>query len=168
MHLAIEAFGLLVREGDKTHNLVIVGNVVDRRYYETLLELIDKYRISDRVHFIGHIPWSEMPAIYAAGVCTVIPTLDCEGTSLSALESMACGTPVLATQVAGLKDLPCLHAEPNALAFNAGLKTLLAGRSRFASEQKGKTQQTFNRKNWREAWLKVLTQGTIEARERAH
>ena len=53
---------------------------------------------------LGNLDVSELLPWYQAADVTVIPSL-LEATSLSALESMACGVPVLATRVGGLPEL---------------------------------------------------------------
>src|SRR5207302_520800 len=94
---------------------------------------------------------------YSAGVCTVIPTVDCEGTSLSALESMACETPVVATSVAGLKDLPCLLAEPNARSLKEAINQVLENREKFSKDQRETVVRLFNMRNWANAWQTILS-----------
>ncbi|MDZ4677733.1 MAG: glycosyltransferase family 4 protein [Oligoflexia bacterium] len=161
IHLALEAFGLLVHEGNTENSMVIVGKIVDQEYYKNLLEIIKKYNIKDRVYFRGHSDWQKMPALYSASVCTIIPTIDCEGTSLSALESMACGTPVIATSVAGLKDLPCLHSEPEPMALKNALFEMLNKREHYATRQQNEVIKTFNLKNWEQAWTKIIEKASV-------
>ena len=157
IHLAIAAFGLMVREGNTKNNLVIIGKIIDRQYYLDLLTLIDQSGIKERVFFAGHGGWKDMPSKYSAGVCTVIPTVDCEGTSLSALESMACETPVVATSVAGLKDLPCLLAEPNARSLKEAINQVLENREKFSKDQRETVVRLFNMRNWANAWQTILS-----------
>ncbi len=57
-----------------------------------------------RVRFVGSVPNSEMPLYYSAADVSVIPSL-IEATSITALESMASGVPVIATSVGGLPEL---------------------------------------------------------------
>ena len=73
-----------------------------------------------------------MRAVYSAARVTVIPSICGEGTSLSALESMACGTPVVATAVGGLPDLPAWLAEPNPEALSEAILRVLARRDEVA------------------------------------
>lgn len=58
----------------------------------------------ERVQWYWH-SFDEMPAVYQAADFAVIPTIGCEGTSLSALEAMACGLPLVSTYVGGLSEL---------------------------------------------------------------
>ncbi|MBI3556193.1 MAG: glycosyltransferase family 4 protein, partial [Deltaproteobacteria bacterium] len=125
-------------------------------YYQEILKNIAANGLSSRIHFVGHVPWHEMPRKYSSAVCTLIPTVDCEGTSLSALESMACGTPVIATNVGGLKDLPCVHCPSDAEAIKNALLKVLGEREAYAVEQEKIVRQTFNQENWGAAWKRVL------------
>ncbi len=47
----------------------------------------------------------EMPAIYQNTDISLIPTIYCEGTSLSCLEAQACGNVVISTNIGGLPNL---------------------------------------------------------------
>jgi glycosyltransferase involved in cell wall biosynthesis len=58
----------------------------------------------DRAIFSGNIPNVEMPAAYAAADVTVVPSL-IEATSISVLEAMASGRPVVASRTGGLPSL---------------------------------------------------------------
>ena len=60
--------------------------------------------IADRVTFLGGVPNTEMPAIYAAADVSVLPSFY-EATSITGLESMACGKPVVGTRVGGIPFL---------------------------------------------------------------
>ena len=49
--------------------------------------------------------FNEMPSWYQRCDIAVIPTIACEGTSLSCVEAMACGCATICTNVGGLTDL---------------------------------------------------------------
>lgn len=58
----------------------------------------------ERIKFTN-ATYNKMARIYNSHDISVIPTLGSEGTSLSAIESCACGTPLVSTIVGGLSDI---------------------------------------------------------------
>lgn len=82
--------------------IVLVGGKLNGdKDVKGLQELAKKLKISSRVHFLGAQPRSEMPALYSAADVTVVPSYH-ESFGLAAVESLACGTPVVATRAGGL------------------------------------------------------------------
>lgn len=65
--------------------------------------------VTDSVHFLGDIPHEVMKDYYAMSDITMIPSVHSEGveeaTSISALEAMGSGVPVIASMVGGLKEI---------------------------------------------------------------
>ena len=81
--------------------LIVGGKLTGDEELEQLRDLARKLRISRRVHFMGARPQHELPAIYSAADVTVVPSYH-ESFGLAAVESLACGTPVVATRAGGL------------------------------------------------------------------
>jgi len=158
LHLAIDAFARLVKAGYDRYKLVIVGKIVDRRYYARLCKAIEQYNIGRMVHFWEHVPWAEMPHIYSSSLCTLIPSISSEGTSLSALESMACGTPVVSTKVGGLQDLPTLQCAPEVMAIRDALIRMLSARDAYAAQQEEAVRSLFHLEKWSRAWEQVIAE----------
>jgi hypothetical protein len=69
-----------------------------------IVDCIESAGVAAKVKFAGAVPNCEMHAYYAAADICVIPSLR-EATSLTCLESMASGIPVVATAVGGLPEL---------------------------------------------------------------
>jgi glycosyltransferase involved in cell wall biosynthesis len=63
----------------------------------------EAYPDVERVRFLGHIPKDDLPGLYAHAACFVLPSHD-EGFGLSALEAMACGTPVIVSNGGALPE----------------------------------------------------------------
>ena len=85
--------------------LVIIGGD-DNSQYETgkLLRLARELHIEDSVTFAGSIKQDELLCYYsAADVCVISSYYESFG--LVALESLACGTPVVATDVGGSRSI---------------------------------------------------------------
>lgn len=60
--------------------------------------------LAGRIEFRGFIPEEDLPAYYGAADFSIVPSQRLEGFGLVALESLACGTPVLVTPVGGLPE----------------------------------------------------------------
>jgi glycosyltransferase involved in cell wall biosynthesis len=58
--------------------------------------------VADSVVFLGHVPEANLVAEYQQATVSVVPSVDLEGFGLVVLESLACGTPVIASRVGGL------------------------------------------------------------------
>jgi glycosyltransferase involved in cell wall biosynthesis len=61
-------------------------------------------RLTERVVYAGQLTDAELAAYYRGALVLVLPSLF-EGFGLSALEAMACGTPVLTSQAAALPEV---------------------------------------------------------------
>jgi D-inositol-3-phosphate glycosyltransferase len=71
---------------------------------QQLRELAGELKLSRRVHFPGARPQDELALMYSAADVTVMPSYH-ESFGLVAVESLACGTPVVATRAGGLTTI---------------------------------------------------------------
>ena len=155
IHLAIEAFRLFAQRNG-SFVMYIVGGPLKGKYYRDCVDLVKKRNLEARIFFVGSIPRNALATYYNKAVLTLIPTLEREGTSLSALESMACKTPVVSTNVAGLNDLPTLRAKPTADSISNKMQEALADWEAIRAYQYDKILTTFNLANWERAWMSVI------------
>jgi D-inositol-3-phosphate glycosyltransferase len=81
--------------------IVIAGGKPGDQDVSQLQSLAEELGISQRVRFLGARPRAEMPLLYSAADVTVVPSFH-ESFGLAAVESLACGTPVVATRAGGL------------------------------------------------------------------
>jgi glycosyltransferase involved in cell wall biosynthesis len=79
--------------------LLIIGDGDARGYYESLA--VD-YGVEKFVEFTGHIRQEDLKEYYSRAAVFVLPSTDTEGFGNVLLEAMACGTPVVTTEVAGM------------------------------------------------------------------
>lgn len=110
----LEALGLLfARRPDLRGQacLVVVGGALDPEddapeieKVTELRRLVHEHRMEDSVDFVGSMDQSRLALWYAAADVCAVPSLT-ESFGLVALESMACGTPVVATRVGGLQTV---------------------------------------------------------------
>jgi D-inositol-3-phosphate glycosyltransferase len=90
---------------NSTLRLVIIGGDDDDDDAVTWLkEVTKKLDLTDRVTFHGLVKHNELPLYYNAADVTVVPSYY-ESFGLVALESLACGTPVVATDVGDMSNI---------------------------------------------------------------
>ncbi len=65
---------------------------------------VDSLGLRERVQFIGFADDADLPALYSAARCLAFPSLY-EGFGLPVLEAMACGTPVVTSNVSSLVEV---------------------------------------------------------------
>jgi D-inositol-3-phosphate glycosyltransferase len=85
----------------KAQIVVVGGNLRDDDELAALQKLASDLKLGSRVHFLGARPQQELPMIYSAADVTVVPSYH-ESFGLVAVESLACGTPVVASRAGGL------------------------------------------------------------------
>jgi glycosyltransferase involved in cell wall biosynthesis len=109
-----EAFAELHRSDANLH-LVLAGK--KGWLYENLLAHVRSLRLSDHVHFIGHVDQTDLAALYAAARVFAFPSLY-EGFGRPVVEAMACGTPVVCSNAASLPEVvsdAALRCEPHSV-----------------------------------------------------
>lgn len=96
----ITAFANLPNKND--YELWIAGSV-DERFTPTLKAAVSQLGISNQVKFLEYVPYSELPTIINQAIALVFPSL-WEGFGLPVLEAMACGTPVITSNLSSLPE----------------------------------------------------------------
>ena len=88
--------------------LVIVGgrpgSSQEAREIARLQHLATRLGVAERTHFVGAVAHEQLPAYYAAADVLAMAS-SYESFGLVAVESLACGTPVVATRVGGLRSI---------------------------------------------------------------
>ena len=97
----IEAFARLARH-DRRLRLVIGNDGSEKR---SLVRLTQDLRITRSVSFIGHVAEANLPPILRKASIYVTAS-EVDGTSVTLLQAMACGTPVVASDTPG--NRPCV------------------------------------------------------------
>ncbi len=84
--------------------LVVGGGVGRDQEIDRLRELAKSLNVDKVFDFIGRVDQQDLPLYYNAADVCVVPSFY-ESFGLAALESMACGTPVVATRAGGLSTI---------------------------------------------------------------
>lgn len=104
-HGLIEAYAILLSRGRVPHRLVIAGGLSSGDYQTKLQRRIAAHGIGSRVKFLGHVSdRREMRDLYVGADVFVYPSY-LETFGLTLLESMACGTPVVASNRGSLPEV---------------------------------------------------------------
>lgn len=135
-------------------NLILAISKVRQQYPDVLLHiagkgdlqadieaLIRERDLSNHVKLLGYVPDSQLPIAYRAANFSVVPTISLEGFGLIVIESLACGTPVLATPVGGIPEIlspfssDLLMAGSSSEQIAQSLLEVLSGKRRLPSEE---------------------------------
>lgn len=98
----IDAFGRARRHGPDHLKLIIIGDEISK--YPALRQSVHKHKLDKHVRFLGFQPTETLAAFYRLARAFVFPSLY-EGFGLPPLEAMACGSPVVTSNVSSLPEV---------------------------------------------------------------
>jgi D-inositol-3-phosphate glycosyltransferase len=107
VEIAIRALALLRDREHDDLRLIVLGEDSrdgDESEKERLKAVAAAVGVRDRVDFLGSVAQHELPYFYAAADACVMPSYS-ESFGLVALEAQACGCPVVASGVSGLRSV---------------------------------------------------------------
>ena len=81
-----------------------IGGGGDRRFTPALQTQVQDLGLESRVRFLGYVPEVDVPRLLNQAIALVFPSL-WEGFGLPVLEAMACGTPVITSNLAALPEV---------------------------------------------------------------
>ena len=90
--------------GESVRMIVVGADANGGRELDRVKQMAKEMDLEDQIDFIGQVDHTELPLYYNAADVCVVPSYY-ESFGLVALESMACGTPVVATRVGGLSTI---------------------------------------------------------------
>lgn len=102
IEILIQAVAGMEDEDDVT--LLIIGGTDTDPERHRLKDVVTRLGITERVRFLPSVKQDILPSYYSAADVCVFPSYY-ESFGLAALESMACGTPVVASRVGGLPSI---------------------------------------------------------------
>jgi glycosyltransferase involved in cell wall biosynthesis len=100
-YAAVEALARL-REAGYPHKLLIAG--AKGWMTDPIFEHAQRSAVADAVSFLDFVPQEDLPALYSAADVFLLPSWY-EGFGFIALEAMACGTPVVCSNVGSLPEI---------------------------------------------------------------
>ncbi len=131
LEVLIDGFERVAGEHESVR-LVLVGDTEDDPFLSStdrLRDVIARSPARDRIGFTGYVSDEDLVLLYGGATASVLPSRG-EGFGLTAAESAACGTPVVASTLPALQELlgdTALYASPDrAEDFARAIGTLLA------------------------------------------
>jgi glycosyltransferase involved in cell wall biosynthesis len=123
----IEAFALFKRTTPCEHRLVLTGD--SSWAANEVATAISRLGIQDAVVDLGKTPWRDLPYLYCGAEALVFASL-WEGFGFPIVESMACGTPVITSNVSAMPETAGgagLLVDPSSVEDIAGAMHRIAG-----------------------------------------
>ncbi len=144
------------------YNFTLAGQAHDNNAAEAFFK---SHEHRKNVKFI-HREMDDMPEVYRQADISLVPTISTEGLSLSLLESMASGLPVITTPVGGLGDacIPgynCLIYDPNhedICDYIAALAEDKTACETFGKRNREIAVECFDVEIWKARWRNLLAQ----------
>ena len=73
-------------------------------HFGQIFQRVQSLNLEESVHFLGFVPWEDLPWLYNAATLFVYPSRY-EGFGLPVAEAMRCGTPVITSNVSSLPEV---------------------------------------------------------------
>jgi len=105
-HRVIELLPGLLESNPKLHYLIVGGPGPEGDWRTELEQQVESLQLEPRVHFLGTMPSEELKWPLSAADLFVLSTSN-EGWANVFLEAMACGLPVVTTDVGGNTEVVC-------------------------------------------------------------
>ncbi len=97
----VEAFILLKQKVDDL-KLIIIGK--KGWLYEKIMHRIEDQKTNNSIIYLDYLPETEVATLYNGALASILPSLY-EGFGLTVIESMACGCPIICSNVSSLPEI---------------------------------------------------------------
>jgi len=123
--------------------------------------------VEDRVHFPGQVPQAKLPDYYRAADL-YISTSHSDGTSISLLEALACGLPVLLTDIPGNREwvtrpgeIGWLFRDGDVAALTDGILRAVETREQLPAMRRAARRLAESRADWEQNFPRLFDAYTI-------
>ena len=93
-------------KGKKKFNNIKLINVGSSRgpFFNKCMDLLKKNKLDQKVIFTGFVDYPDLPEFYAKSDIVVVPSEIYESFSYTVAQGMACGKPVIASEIGGIPE----------------------------------------------------------------
>jgi len=108
----VRALDLIKNEMGEDFHLLLIGegegrNITNQsKYYQSIRHLVNRSDFKGHIHFLGRVESHQLPMYYSLADVVALPSVmrgEAFGSVL--LEALACGTPVVASSISGMKEV---------------------------------------------------------------
>ncbi len=128
VHILLQAYALLQKKRKNSIRLKIAGTG-EADYLEQCHRIVEQYNLTAKVDFVGEVTTDQLPLFISQALFSVVPSLWYENLPNALIESLACGTPVLASDIGSLST--CIDEGRNGFLFAPDSSEDLAGKMAF-------------------------------------
>jgi len=93
-----------IKSNEAPRLIIVGGDQHSQPEMRALQRMAQELHVEDRVSFVGSVAQEKLPLYYSAADICVIPSYY-ESFGMVALESLSCGTPLVATDVGGMRHI---------------------------------------------------------------
>ena len=147
----IEAFAAVAREPGVSAKLVLVGK--SKGQTASLARLVAQHGLRERVVFTGFVDEDQLVLLYNRAALFIYPSLY-EGFGLPPLEAMACGCPVVASNVTAIPEVlgdAALLVDPTSVSAMAEAMRDVLKRDELARDLRARGLRQVARYSWAHA-----------------
>ncbi|MFH1243796.1 MAG: glycosyltransferase [Pseudomonadota bacterium] len=150
----LEAMGLL-RQTHEIRLLIVGGDGHHSPHFQDLKKMCQMSGIEETTVFVGRIEQKDLPTYYSAADLLVVPSRY-ESFGLVALEALACGTPVMATQVGAMENI-IIEGETGHVVVDGSPGSLAEGIEKFMSSANSAPPHSLRKSVERFDWSNVAS-----------
>jgi len=121
IHILIEIFPIIA----ETHPDVVLLITGDGAMKNILMEKVAMDKLSDKILFLGKVPYQRLPEYYSLSKIFVFPTLRFEGLPYNVIEALSCGCVVIASKRGGMESI--IESGKNGILIDPKNKNMLVG-----------------------------------------
>lgn len=124
LNYLVKGLKLLIELDPEVQVVIVGGGPLKNDFFD----LVNKMKLNKHIYYLGYLPQNELPPLYRTAKVTVLSSVR-ESFGMTLVESMACGTPVVGTDIPGVKDIAILGGvvvpKGDSRAFANGIKQVM-------------------------------------------